>query len=399
MREMDGRHLDTRLTELRSKMASTREDQARRETELDGVCNTLQEIERQVHARRRRIREFVEHLAQIEGRISGLRQQERVLDTKIENYVERIAPVEQELEQLKEREGALEEEEEQARKLLQVNESRYNQTQLIATRREDRMEHLQSQIQNDFGLVELDLGEALTGQPPLPIQPLVASLPEVEALPSNLEEQIKAFRHRLSRLGAINPTAPEEYQETLERHRFLEEQCSDLDKAAAQLRKVIEELDEVMQREFKRTFDAVSRELRNHFTRLFKGGSARLVLTMPDDLMNTGIDIVARPPGKRQQGLAVLSGGERALTAAALIFAILSVSPTPFCVLDEVDAALDEANVGRFRSVLKELSEQTQFVIITHNRYTIEVSDIVYGISMGADGASCVISRRMDEED
>ena len=114
--------------------------------------------------------------------------------------------------------------------------------------------------------------------------------------------------------------------------------------------------------------------------------------------MSTGIDIVARPPGKRQQGLAVLSGGERALTAAALIFAILTVSPTPFCVLDEVDAALDEANVGRFRNVLRELSESTQFVVITHNRYTIEISDVVYGISMGADGASCVISHRMAEE-
>ena len=231
----------------------------------------------------------------------------------------------------------------------------------------------------------------------MPIRPLVSSLPDVQVLPPGLEEQIRALKRRLNRLGAINPDAPDEYQEVLARYEFLSTQSQDLEQAAAHLREVIAELDEVMRREFKRTFDGVAREFRSYFTRLFDGGSARLQLTLPDDLMNTGIDIVARPPGKRQQGLAVLSGGERALAGAALVFAILAVSPTPFCVLDEVDAALDEANVGRFRSVLQELSETTQFVIITHNRYTIEIVDIVYGISMGADGASCVISHRLKE--
>ena len=175
----------------------------------------------------------------------------------------------------------------------------------------------------------------------------------------------------MRRLGAINPDAPLEYQEISERYTFLSTQAEDLEQATTQLRQVIAELDEVMEREFRRTFNAIAREFKTYFAKLFNGGSARLQLSTPDDLMTTGIDIVARPPGKRQQGLALLSGGERALTAAALIFAILNVSPTPFCVLDEVDAALDEANVGRFRSVLKSLSENTQFIIITHNRYTI----------------------------
>jgi chromosome segregation protein len=119
-------------------------------------------------------------------------------------------------------------------------------------------------------------------------------------------------------------------------------------------------------------------------------------LTEPDDLMNTGVDIVARPPGKRAQRLALLSGGERSLTAVALLFAILQVSPAPFCVLDEVDAALDEINIGRFRSLLTELAQRTQFIIITHNRGTIEVVDTLYGVSMGADGVSQVVSLKMD---
>jgi chromosome segregation protein len=123
-----------------------------------------------------------------------------------------------------------------------------------------------------------------------------------------------------------------------------------------------------------------------------------MVLTDPDNLTTTGIDIIARPPGKRQQGLALLSGGERALTAAALLFAILKVRPTPFCFLDEVDAALDEANIGRFRDMLKELSASTQFVVITHNRGTIEAADTIYGISMGGDSASRALSLKLEGE-
>jgi chromosome segregation protein len=136
---------------------------------------------------------------------------------------------------------------------------------------------------------------------------------------------------------------------------------------------------------------------RKAFKRLFGGGSARLVLPEPNDLTNTGIDIEARLPGRREQGLAMLSGGERSLTASALIFALLEVSPTPFCVLDEVDAMLDEANVLRFSEMLRELSRQTQFIVITHNRLTVQAADVIYGVSMEQDSISRVISLRLDE--
>jgi chromosome segregation protein len=241
------------------------------------------------------------------------------------------------------------------------------------------------------------MGDDLSGQPLLPLGPLVSSLPQVDQLPEGLEDQIGVLKRRLRRLEPINPDAPAEYAELNERHEFLSGQAQDLEEAISDLREVIAELDQVMEREFRRTFDIVAREFRVYFEKLFGGGSARLQLTEPEDLMGTGIDVVARPPGKRQQGLALLSGGERALTAAALVFAILAASPTPFCVLDEVDAALDEANVGRFRSVLRSLAQETQFVIITHNRYTIEFADIVYGVSMNDDGASFVISRRLKQ--
>ena len=131
--------------------------------------------------------------------------------------------------------------------------------------------------------------------------------------------------------------------------------------------------------------------------RLFGGGSARLVLTNPDSIADTGIDIDARLPGRRTQSLSLLSGGERSLAATALIFALLKVSPTPFCVLDEVDAMLDEANVSRFRDLLSELSQNTQFIVITHNRNTVQVADIIYGVTMGRDTTSQVISLKLDQ--
>ncbi|MCA9980181.1 MAG: hypothetical protein KDD89_05095, partial [Anaerolineales bacterium] len=148
---------------------------------------------------------------------------------------------------------------------------------------------------------------------------------------------------------------------------------------------------------FAETVEKVNITFKEMFTRLFGGGSAELVLTEPDDLTISGVDIIAQLPGRRPQGLALLSGGERSLTAASLIFALLKVSPTPFCMMDEVDAALDEANVTRFRDVLQELSQQIQFVVITHNRGTVQAAQTIYGITMGSDSASQVISVRPDE--
>ncbi|NIO72117.1 MAG: chromosome segregation protein SMC, partial [Anaerolineae bacterium] len=171
-----------------------------------------------------------------------------------------------------------------------------------------------------------------------------------------------------------------------------------LERASDSLRQVIAELDQLMEADFRKTFEAVAAEFKECFTTLFGGGTAKLVLTDPENLMETGVDIVVRPPGKRQQSLALLSGGERALTAVALIFAILKASPTPFCILDEVDAMLDEVNIGRFRKMLQELADRTQFVVITHNRGTIEAANTIYGVSMGEDSVSKVISLKLEGE-
>jgi chromosome segregation protein len=211
--------------------------------------------------------------------------------------------------------------------------------------------------------------------------------------PSRL--RIAALRRRFNDVGATNPYAVQELAEVQARLESLEAQREDLEKAIRDTRELMARLDELMSEQFRTTFGALEDAFARRFEQLFGGGEARLALTDPEDLTTTGVEIAARPPGKRRQPLAMLSGGERALTAVALLLAMLEVRPVPFCVLDEVDAALDEANIGRFSSALRSLAREIQFVVITHNRGTIEAADALYGVTVGDDAVSRVISLRL----
>jgi chromosome segregation protein len=205
------------------------------------------------------------------------------------------------------------------------------------------------------------------------------------------------LRRRFHELGAVNPYAVDEYGPLKARLDSLETQASDIRTAIDRTRDLIVELDTMIGDRFRTTFRALETAFASRFEQLFGGGFARLTLTDPGDVGASGIEIVARPPGKKAQALAMLSGGERALTAVALLFAMLEVRPVPFCVLDEVDAALDEANIGRFADALRALANGTQFIVITHNRGTIEAADALYGVTSGDDSVSRVISLRLDE--
>jgi chromosome segregation protein len=209
--------------------------------------------------------------------------------------------------------------------------------------------------------------------------------------------RLASLRRRFHELGAANPFAVDEYRSVRDRLAALEAQDRDLRDAIAKTRTLIAELDVLIATQFRATFAALEVAFDARFRQLFGGGFAKLILTDPADLAATGIEITARPPGKKPQALAMLSGGERALTAVALLFAMLEVRPAPFCVLDEVDAALDEANVGRFTEALRELAARTQFIVITHNRGTIESADALYGVTVGDDSVSRVISLRLEE--
>jgi chromosome segregation protein len=212
-----------------------------------------------------------------------------------------------------------------------------------------------------------------------------------------IASRLVGLRRRFHELGAPNPFATEEYRAAKARLDGLESQRADLTDAIAKTRQLIEQLNAMIATQFRSTFAALETAFDARFRQLFGGGFARLTLTDPEDLASTGIEILARPPGKKAQPLSMLSGGERALTAVALLFAMLEVHPVPFCVLDEVDAALDEANVGRFAESLRELADQTQFIVITHNRGTIEAADALYGVTVSDDAVSRVISLRLEE--
>jgi len=358
---------------------------------------TLAEIKEAQQLLQTRAESFVQSLDDLQTNMLGLRRQETELITQIEKLQALIDPTEEELEQVEKARDGMRQAEGKARQALTLAERRNSQAQVVLNRNLERLDTMRERIEDDFGLVNFEYAEDVSGPTPLPLGDLVEQLPMMEQLPEGLDETIKRQRAQLRRMGAINHEAQTEYQEVKERFAFMTEQVGDLHKAEHDIKEVIAELDLLMEREFRRTFEAVAAEFRQIFTRLFGGGTARLVLTDPDDLTETGIDIEARLPGRRTQGLSLLSGGERSLTATALVFSLLKVSPTPFCVLDEVDAMLDEANVGRFRDLLRELSENTQFIVITHNRNTVQAAEVIYGVTMGRDSASQVISLKLDE--
>jgi chromosome segregation protein len=206
------------------------------------------------------------------------------------------------------------------------------------------------------------------------------------------------LKREIADLGPVNLAAEREFVELRERRDFMRIQHDDLVNADEKLRRTIRDIDESTRQTFLETFHEVEQTFARMFHRLFGGGVTRLVLTEPDNLLETGIEVIVQPPGKKLQNLQLLSGGERALTAAALIFSFLSVRPSPFVVMDEVDAPLDEANVGRFAALLREFSKASQFVVITHNRGTMEQCDAIYGVSMQEPGVSRVISLRLEDK-
>lgn len=210
-------------------------------------------------------------------------------------------------------------------------------------------------------------------------------------------KKVKLIKLAIDELGSVNTGAIEEYERVFERYEFLNEQKNDLQEAKDTLYQVIDEMDIEMKKRFEQTFTGIREHFEPVFRALFGGGRADLKLTQPEDLLNTGVEIVAQPPGKKLQNLGLLSGGERALTAIALLFSILKVRPVPFCILDEVEAALDEANVFRFSQYLKSFSEETQFIVITHRKGTMEEADVLYGVTMQESGVSKLVSVRLED--
>ncbi|HNM97187.1 MAG TPA: AAA family ATPase, partial [Marmoricola sp.] len=219
-----------------------------------------------------------------------------------------------------------------------------------------------------------------------------------EPVPYDREAQAKRLRaaeRALAMLGRVNPLALEEFSALEERHRFLTEQLEDLKKTRRDLLDIITEVDERVEQVFTQAYRDVEVAFADVFKRLFPGGEGRLILTDESDMLRTGVEVEARPPGKKVKRLSLLSGGERSLVAVAFLVALFKARPSPFYILDEVEAALDDTNLGRLLEIYEELRENSQLLVITHQKRTMEVGDALYGVSMRGDGVSAVISQRL----
>ena len=384
------------LEKARTAFAVGQETLRRQRERLEEYRAQSQQIARQLKRLDNREREAKERLASLRAEMQQLAQREKECKRRLVQLAEQQKPVEERRSIIRSRQQALARIERDLQQHIRECEGQTNHSSLAVARCEDELHRLQERILQDLGLTQLKK-QSGTQKSEGRGDPVGLEQSAFCILLSALQEDIRLLRSQLRDLRRVNPEAPMEYAELKRRHEFLTNQAADLEAAAHSLRQVVAELDRLMESRFRNTFEAVAAQFAEYFPLLFEGGQAQLALTEPQDLSQTGVDIRVRPPGKREQGLALLSGGERALTAVALIFAILTVSSTPFCLLDEVDAMLDEANSGRFRHLLERLAEHTQFIIITHNRQTIEAADTIYGISMDENGVSQVISLRLDE--
>jgi chromosome segregation protein len=342
-----------------------------------------------------------ERAATLDGEITAVTAQRERLSSEADRLAARLAEAKQRHEPL-----ALDlkrVQAEQARIAQAIDAGRRAQVETERARGE--ASRAEGEARADLTAIELRIAEDLGLDEPATVLTLADAPPSDDwTMPADPEREITRLKERLRRMGYVGDDVIGEYERESAHHAFTREQLDDVQRAATSLRQLLAELHDTMRQRFEETFGRVAVAFSQAFTELFGGGTARLVMTSSEGNGTSGsapggIDIVAQPPGKRLQNLSLLSGGERSLTAAALLIAILRVNPTPFCLLDEVDAALDEANVVRFRAQLQALARETQVIVITHNRGTIESADTLYGITMGADGVSKTLSLRMAASD
>ncbi|UQA92896.1 AAA family ATPase [Streptomyces halobius] len=399
---------NARQTEMEARLqARTHEERVKA---LAGRADALDRgarAEREARARAERRRARLRHEAAVAGAVaSGARQ----LLAHVEVSVVRAEGERGAAERAKaEREAALVAERNRGRELkaeLDKLTDSVHRGEVLGAEKRLRIEQLETKALEELGVEPAGLIAEYGPDQPVPPSPPAEGeqLPDDPEHPRNQpvayvraeqEKRLRAAERAYQQLGKVNPLALEEFAALEERHKFLSEQLEDLKKTRADLLQVIKEVDERVEQVFTEAYHDTAREFEGVFARLFPGGEGRLVLTDPDDMLATGVEVEARPPGKKVKRLSLLSGGERSLTAVALLVSIFKARPSPFYVMDEVEAALDDTNLQRLIRIMEELQESSQLIVITHQKRTMEVADALYGVSMQGDGVSKVISQRL----
>lgn len=375
------------------------------------ILSQLTAIKVEIASRNERLESLRVRAAQLEKRRDHLiekrdtlRHENEETSSLLQSRTHSLADAESELKQIQ---GLIDSEEQSVKDQIQkyteaeqrLTESRQQleqSRQTLEQLREQRTNHLLEQREAEVQMQALDqetrqrygfpAGEALPRHHCRP-----SPHPEDDQRLVNLQQE-------LSRLGEVNLLAEQEFESIDKEYIFLQEQVDDLDKTLASLRRTIQKINQKSRDLFRETFEAIRINFANLFPKLFEGGQADLILTNPDDLLETGIDISVRPPGKRRHNIVLLSGGEKALTTIALIFSFFLYKPSPFCILDEVDAPLDDINIDRYNRLVRELSSCTQFIVITHNKRTMELSDQLYGVTMQEPGVSTIVSVHIEDD-
>ena len=408
------------LNKARTALAVKRQEAKSLRQQLQTQQTQVQDLKLQLEQYRNRMVESEERHLSLQDMVTSHRTELEQAREHTQKQAEKLHDAELQASQIDGQITTLEREITQLRHSLADLEVSYRRCLLDSQKARDAVDALLEQLHEEMGVTDpgelvryasnyytdTELTEAM-GEVAVttPLNGVETLSEEEEVHLRKLRRRVDNLRNRLKAIGGSDPDAPQQYEETRTRYEFLCTQIDDMDQAALQLHTIINQLDTTMARQFEITFQAVNARFSKHFTTLFNGGHARLELITSRNeengthasIMPAGVDVIVQPPGKKVQDLSLLSGGERALVSAALLFALLEINPPPFCLLDEVDAALDEFNLVRFCEILKRLAQRTQFIVITHNRVTMMEAQVIYGVSMGGDSVSRLLSMKLEE--
>ena len=387
--------LNEESDQLEEKRAGINAELSRLQADYAVLDERLLYLERQALGFEEQINELTNQIVNLENQLLALSSDSSDHEESEESLTQRLTELatarehlQEQLAVWKEMRQGLQQQVDQADS--ELTEANREQKQLLARQSQADVQKNRYELKLDNALAYLQEEYSLTFE-----GAEAQADPEIDQQVAQTE--VSRLKQAIEKLGPVNLNAIEQYQQVEERYDFLTTQRDDLLSAKEQLFETMDEMDDEVKTRFFTTFQAIREKFNVVFPNMFGGGRAELVLTDPDDLLNTGIEIEAQPPGKKLQSLSLLSGGERALTAIALLFSIIQVRPVPFCVLDEVEAALDEANVARFGRYLSAFQNDTQFIVVTHRKGTMEAADVLYGVTMQESGVSKIISVRLEE--
>jgi chromosome segregation protein len=395
------------LTEIKIALATDEQLGSSFRQQQNGLNARLKEIEQLLAARKSEVESFVARRQQFQAEIEASKQQIEALEHEREQANTQIAELDSQKDareaEIFEREENLKEQ----RRRLSDLQLRKSALDVELAQKEMGAQNIRQRIQEKYQVNIDDLrSECITitiaDEGPAKVETITPQEMAERGLATDWEsvaEQVGALQKRIEEIGPVNLVAIEEYEETEQRYKFLSEQHDDLVKAKAQLLEALNQINTQTKEMFAETFAKIRENFQKTFVEIFGGGKADLILVNEGDVLESGIDIMARPPGKPLQSISLLSGGEQTMTAVALLFSIYQVKPSPFCILDELDAPLDESNINRFIKILQRFLHHSQFVIITHNKRTIGMADILYGVTMEEHGVSKIVSVKFHKKE